>query len=137
MYSSDYDDESGDEGIETSVEELEENGEDEDDNEYDDIAISKEESELSTNVDVGDDSDSDAESEEDWSQELNEELYFESPLDDIDVYILFRQVLESTSHENNVFYQMLLNGISVEEQNIIKNVFQKAEENQLKKVKST
>ena len=39
------------------------------------------------------DEDSDSDEDEDWSQELSEEFYFESPLDDVDVYVLFQDVM--------------------------------------------
>jgi hypothetical protein len=45
--------------------------------------------------------------DEDWSDELNEELYYESPLDHINVYSLFQQTLRGEIIDHERFFYFL------------------------------
>ncbi|KAI9216203.1 armadillo-type protein [Blastocladiella britannica] len=76
--------------------------------------------------------DDDDESSYDDDEELPEELYFESPLDDIDPYIAFASVFTEIQASNPALYHGLTAGASADAQKAIMEAMQKATENQAK-----
>lgn len=74
-----------------------------------------------------DDRDDDEESEYD---DLEEEIYFESPLDDLDPYVVFRDVFTGLQHHNPASYAELTKATTPEQQAFIMNLISTAETNQ-------
>ncbi|KAF8934669.1 hypothetical protein BGZ52_003629 [Haplosporangium bisporale] len=73
------------------------------------------------------DRDDDEESEYD---DLEEEIYFESPLDDLDPYVVFRDVFTGLQHHNPASYAELTKATTPEQQAFIMNLINTAETNQ-------
>ncbi|KAF9437361.1 hypothetical protein BGZ76_001078 [Entomortierella beljakovae] len=75
------------------------------------------------------DKDDDDESEYD---ELEEEIYFESPLDEVDPYILFRDVFTGLQQHNPASYNELTKATTPEQQQFIMGLVATAEANAVK-----
>ncbi|KAF9161693.1 hypothetical protein DFQ26_004323 [Actinomortierella ambigua] len=73
------------------------------------------------------------EEEESEYDELEEEIYFESPLDDLDPYVVFRDVFTGLQAHNPASYAELTKQLTPDQQNFIVQVMQTAETNQAKK----
>ncbi|KAG0229469.1 hypothetical protein BGW42_001559 [Actinomortierella wolfii] len=71
--------------------------------------------------------------EESEYDELEEEIYFESPLDDLDPYIVFRDIFTGLQAHNPASYAELTKQLTAEQQNFILQLIQTAEANQAKK----
>ncbi|KAG0308818.1 hypothetical protein BGZ98_006751 [Dissophora globulifera] len=76
-------------------------------------------------------SDREDEEESEWD-ELEEEIYFESPLDEIDPYILFRDVFTGLQQHNPASYNELTKATTPEQQEYIMTLIQTAEANAIK-----
>ncbi|KAF9896014.1 hypothetical protein BX616_008312, partial [Lobosporangium transversale] len=70
--------------------------------------------------------------EESLWDELEEELYFESPLDNLDPYILFRDVFTALQQQHPTSYSELTKATTKEQQDFIMHLFQTAEANAIK-----
>lgn len=81
------------------------------------------------------DGESDVDDEDD--QLLEEELLFESPLDKLDVYIEFRNMLQRLELQRPPLYGALTQGLSEEEQQIIREVIMKANSNEAEQQQQT
>ncbi|KAF9115179.1 hypothetical protein BGX27_008657 [Mortierella sp. AM989] len=69
--------------------------------------------------------------ESEWD-ELEEEIYFESPLDDLDPYILFRDVFTGLQQHNPASYNELTKATTPEQQEFIMGLIHTAEANAAK-----
>ncbi|KAI7906287.1 armadillo-type protein [Cokeromyces recurvatus] len=102
-------------------EEFEELGEDEDvpdeDNEYLEYLASQ----------AAQHSDNFSDLEED-EEEMEEEILFESPLDEIDPYVRFEQVFRNMQQNNSASYTLLTKDLNAEQQNLIMTVLSTAEQ---------
>ncbi|KAG0017779.1 hypothetical protein BGZ80_007926 [Entomortierella chlamydospora] len=67
--------------------------------------------------------------ESEWDDELEEELYSESPLDDLDPYILFRDVFTGLQQHNPASYNELTKATTPEQQEFIMGLIRTAEAN--------
>ncbi|KAI1302858.1 hypothetical protein EDD11_005462 [Mortierella claussenii] len=76
-------------------------------------------------------SDREEDEESEWD-ELEEEIYFESPLDELDPYILFRDVFTGLQQHNPVSYSELTKATTPEQQEFIMNLIKTAETNAAK-----
>ncbi|KAF9981705.1 hypothetical protein BGZ65_003657 [Modicella reniformis] len=74
----------------------------------------------------GEDDDNDAEDDEDLD-DLEEEIYFESPLDELDPYIVFREVFTGLQQHNPGSYSELTKETTPEQQEFIIHLLQVAE----------
>ncbi|KAF8941533.1 hypothetical protein BGZ58_006936 [Dissophora ornata] len=72
--------------------------------------------------------DRDEEEESEWD-ELEEEIYFESPLDNIDPYVLFRDVFTGLQQHNPASYGELTKATTPKQQEYIMTLLQTAETN--------
>lgn len=72
--------------------------------------------------------------DEDWCQELGEELYYESPLDDVDVYIQFQELTNHLSATKPEVYQLLTMHLTPEENEKASAIVAKAQQNLQKKL---
>ncbi|KAF9114888.1 hypothetical protein BGX27_009533 [Mortierella sp. AM989] len=77
---------------------------------------------------VGEDDDEDDEDEDDEG-DLEEEIYFESPLDDLDPYVVFREVFNGLQQHNPVSYAELTKSTTPEQQEFILHLLQIGEAN--------
>ncbi|KAG0768001.1 hypothetical protein G6F57_006285 [Rhizopus arrhizus] len=62
-------------------------------------------------------------------EELEEEILFESPLDEIDPYTCFEQVFRNMQQNNNASYTLLTKDLTAEQQNQIMSILSIAEQN--------
>ncbi|KAG0315466.1 hypothetical protein BGZ97_008202 [Linnemannia gamsii] len=76
-----------------------------------------------------DDREDDEESEYD---DLEEEIYFESPLDDLDPYVIFRDVFTGLQQHNPASYNELTKATTPKQQEFIMNLIQTADANVVK-----
>jgi hypothetical protein len=65
------------------------------------------------------------EEDEDWSRELDEELYFTTPLDDLDVYQMFRGMVSAMQSQAPSAYALLGSQLNQAEQELAQTVFNK------------
>jgi hypothetical protein len=72
------------------------------------------------------------EDEESEYDDLEEEIYFESPLDDVDPYVLFRDVFTGLQQHNPASYNELTKATTPEQQEFIMNLIKTAEVNAAK-----
>ncbi|KAL1924145.1 uncharacterized protein VTP21DRAFT_7180 [Calcarisporiella thermophila] len=70
--------------------------------------------------------------DEEEEEDLDEELMFESPLDEIDVYVRFQDVFRSLQQYQPASYTALTKDLSPEQQNCILSLFSTADENRRK-----
>ncbi|KAG0045066.1 hypothetical protein BGZ83_009681 [Gryganskiella cystojenkinii] len=70
--------------------------------------------------------------EESLYDDLEEEIYYDSPLDNLDVYIVFREVFTGLQQHNPASYNELTKATTPEQQQFIMQVLQTAEENAVK-----
>ncbi|KAF9202388.1 hypothetical protein BGZ49_007438 [Haplosporangium sp. Z 27] len=77
---------------------------------------------------AGDEDDED-EDDEDEDEDLQEEIYFESPLDDLDPYVVFREVFTGLQQHNPVSYNELTKATTPEQQEFILHLLQAGEIN--------
>ncbi|KAF9361062.1 hypothetical protein BGX26_006150 [Mortierella sp. AD094] len=75
--------------------------------------------------------DRDDDEESEWD-ELEEEIYFESPLDELDPYILFRDVFTGLQQHNPASYNELTKATTPEQQEFIMGLIRTAEANAVK-----
>lgn len=100
-----------------------------DEAEYLEFLAKKKAEKASRSASGGNGGDSDDEEEdEDWSQELSEELYFTTPLDKVDVYDRFRQVMNGVQQVPAVYAQ-LTGSLSAQEQQVAQTAFSKTTTN--------
>ncbi|KAI9266554.1 armadillo-type protein [Phascolomyces articulosus] len=116
----DEDDFDGESGIEGSVDEDDEDNGDEDvvdeDNEYLEYLAQQAANHSS-------------ESEfDDFDEEIEEELLFESPLDEIDPYIRFGDVFKNMQQNNPASYSLLTKDLDTEQQTFIMSIMSTAEQ---------
>ncbi|KAF9170410.1 hypothetical protein BGX20_009005 [Mortierella sp. AD010] len=76
--------------------------------------------------------DRDDDEESEWDDELEEEIYSESPLDDLDPYILFRDVFTGLQQHNPASYNELTKATTPEQQEFIMGLIRTAEVNTAK-----
>ena len=67
-------------------------------------------------------------SEDGWEEELGEELYFESPLDDVNVYQQFQHTMAQLAQQP--IYAVLTSQLTPQDQQVANEVIQKAQESQ-------
>ncbi|KAI8976466.1 armadillo-type protein [Pilobolus umbonatus] len=126
MYGGSYDDDFDDDysALEGGSGDDEEEGEDEDvhdqDNEYLEYLANQAASHS------GDNEYDDLDNEED--DEIEEEILFESPLDEIDPYIRFEEVFRNLQQRNVQSYTLLTKDLNAEQQNLIMGVLSTAEQ---------
>ncbi|KAG0306184.1 hypothetical protein BGZ98_002842 [Dissophora globulifera] len=78
--------------------------------------------------DDGDD-DNDDDDDEEEEEDLEESIYFESPLDELDPYIVFREVFTGLQQHNPGSYHELTKAMTTEQQEFVMNLMQIAEAN--------
>ncbi|KAF9397483.1 hypothetical protein BGX21_008820, partial [Mortierella sp. AD011] len=76
--------------------------------------------------------DRDDDEESEWDDELEEEIYSESPLDDLDPYILFRDVFTGLQQHIPALYNELTKATTPEQQEFIMGLIRTAEVNTAK-----
>ncbi|KAK3816011.1 MAG: armadillo-type protein [Benniella sp.] len=76
----------------------------------------------------GDDGDEDEDEDED-DDDLEEEIYFESPLDELDPYIVFREVFTGLQQHNHASYNELTKATTPEQQEFIMHLLHVGEVN--------
>ncbi|KAI9281483.1 armadillo-type protein [Sporodiniella umbellata] len=64
----------------------------------------------------------------DYEEELEEEILFESPLDEIDPYVRFEQVFRNMQQTNSSSYTLLTKDLNAEQQNQIMSILNTAEQ---------
>ncbi|KAI9492090.1 armadillo-type protein [Zychaea mexicana] len=65
---------------------------------------------------------------DDFDEEIEEELLFESPLDEIDPYVRFGDVFKSLQQGNPASYSLLTKDLDTEQQNFIMSIISTAEQ---------
>jgi len=64
-------------------------------------------------------------------EELEEELYFQTPLDDIDIYIKFQDIIQFISQNQLQSYGLLTQSLNPEQQNFLNQVMEIANNNRI------
>ncbi|KAG0364031.1 hypothetical protein BGZ54_007909, partial [Gamsiella multidivaricata] len=79
----------------------------------------------------GEEEDDDAEEDEDEddADDLEEEIYFESPLDDLDPYVVFGEVFTGLQQHNPASYNELTKALTAEQQAYVMHLLQVAKAN--------
>jgi hypothetical protein len=77
---------------------------------------------------AGESGDEDEEDEDEY-EDLEEEIYFQSPLDDLDPYVVFREVFTGLQQHNPASYNELTKATTPEQQEFIMHLLQVAEAN--------
>jgi hypothetical protein len=70
-------------------------------------------------------------------EEIEEEILFESPLDEIDPYVRFEEVFRGLQQSNTASYTLLTKDLTAEQQTQIMNVLNAAEQHRNKPAEPT
>ncbi|KAI8603528.1 armadillo-type protein [Dissophora ornata] len=80
-------------------------------------------------ADAGEEDEEEEDEDDEDIEDLEEEIYFESPLDDLDPYVVFREVFTGLQQHNPASYNELTKATTSEQQEFIMHLIQVAEAN--------